>query len=73
MKKINYKMKNIVINDYCMEVMTGDLCLFLITNKFVGNIAETFSLATLAMFRTFLRSQNFVQSEIERMKKKINK
>ena len=50
-------MKNSIINVYSMQVTTDDIHLILINNKFVDNIAETFSLATLAMFRTFLRSQ----------------
>ena len=47
MKEINYKMKNSIINVYCIQVTV----LFLTTNKLVDNIAEKSSLASLVMFR----------------------
>ena len=52
-------MKNSIIT--VIQVKVGDLCLFLITNKLVDNIAKKISLATLEMFRAFLRSQILCQ------------
>ena len=50
-------MINSINNVYCVQVTTGDLWLFLITNKLVENITEQFSLASLEMFRAFLRGE----------------